>query len=202
MGNPYFNLYSQTSNNEYSILNDATHELIESYGIPVKYIPRDVQNHDFIMGEDLLSSFQDVYEVNMYLENFSDFNGSGDLFAKFGMTVDDQLTLIIQQDFIDNLLGRTPLPGDLIYFEFSKLLFEIFHVDPEKNSFYHTGQQISYMIECRKFEYGGEEIETGNTLIDKINDIGDVDTSDEQDQIDTGYADDLDFTETDPFNSI
>lgn len=201
MGNPWFNIYSQLDNKEHDLLNSQVHEMIEMYGIPVKYILRDIQNHDFVMGEDILGKFEDHYDVNMFLENFTDFNGSGDLFGKFGMTVDDQMTLMIQQDYIVSKIGRVPLPGDLIYFQFNEMLFEVFNVDPEKNSFYHTGKQISYLIECRKWEYSGEDVNTGDTTIDKLDDIPDVDTEDESDQIDTDAGTDLDFTDTDPFNS-
>lgn len=199
MGNKHFNIYSQTDNKEFDLINNQTHELCEMYGIPVKYIPREIQNHDFILGEDILGSFTEYYDVNMILENFSDFNGSGDLFAKFGMNVDDQMSLIIQKEYIDNLLGRAPLPGDLIYFEFDNMFLEIFNADPEKASFYHTGKQVSYLIECRKWEYSGEDIQTGDEEVDQVDDFDNVNTADEQDQIDTEVADDLDLTIKDPW---
>jgi hypothetical protein len=199
MANKHFNIYSQTDNKEFDLINNQTHELIEKFGIPVKYIPREIQNHNFILGEDELGSFTDYYEVNMYLENYSDFNGSGDLFAKFGMNVDDQMSLIIQQEYIINKIGRTPLPGDLIWFEFNNIFLEVFNVEPEKASFYFTGKQVSYLIECRKWEYSAEDIQTGDTELDEIDDFEDVNTSDEQDQIDNEYSNVIDDTTSDPF---
>lgn len=199
MANEHFKIYSQTNNRDFDLLNNQTHELIEAFGIPVKYIPLEVQNHDYILGEDILGGFTDYHEVNMFLENFSDFNGSGDLFAKFGMTVDDQMTLIIQKNYIDNLLEREPLPGDLIWFEFNDMFMEVFNVDPEKASFYHVGKQVSYLIECRKWEYNSEDIQTGDTEVDQIDNIEDVNTDDEQGQVDDEVTDVLDLTEAPPW---
>lgn len=65
-----------------------------------------------------------------------------------------------------------PREGDLIYFPMPShgKLFEIKYVSHEA-LFYQFGQLQVYDLECEMFEYSSEELNTGNTIIDSIEDI-------------------------------
>lgn len=192
----YFNFYKNAALNEYDIVNDATHEMIEMMGIPVKYLPRTAVAHDTLFGEDGLSTYDEVIECKMYLEDHTIFSGSGDIFSSFGLEVDDTLKLKIQQNHIVELLnGDLPVEGDLIQFVFSKDIFEITFVEDEE-MFYISGGQTTYTLSAKRFEYSGEIINTLDPDIDKINSET---TSVLDDSIQT-FTDVMDFSETNPFD--
>ena len=62
-----------------------------------------------------------------------------------------------------------PTEGDLIYFPLVKKLFEIKFVEHEQ-VFYQTGRLQTYDIRCELFEYSSEQIDTGISDIDSIED--------------------------------
>ena len=193
MANQYFNFFGNEATNEWNVTNDATDEFIEAFGVPVKYLPRTAVKQDDLFGEDVLSTYSEVVEVQMYLEDHNMFQGE-DLFAQFGLEVSDTVKLKVQQDRIRNLLGEEPEVGDLIQFEFSKDLFEITFVEDEE-IFYIHGKTTTYTLSAKKFEYSAEIMETGDIDIDKIDDD---DTSTLDDSI-QDFTKALEFTEDDPF---
>lgn len=62
-----------------------------------------------------------------------------------------------------------PKEGDLIYFPLSKSLFEINFVEHE-NPFYQVGKLYTYALSCELFTYSQEEINTGYSDIDTVED--------------------------------
>jgi hypothetical protein len=191
----YFNFFGDNADNEYSTYNDNTFEFIEMYGIPVLYLPRTAVKQDELFGEDVMSTYSEVIECKMYLEDQTIFGGGGDVFARFGLDVDDTMKFKIQQDYIKELLGGTlPEMGDLIQFTFNKDLFEITHVEDEE-IFYINGKQTTFTLSCKRFVYSGEIMETGEADID----ILDTETTSETDDALQTFEDVLEFDETDPF---
>ena len=191
----YFNFFGDSASNEYDTYNNNTFEFIEMYGIPVKYLPRTAVNQDDLFGEDGLSTYDEVIECKMYLEDQTIFGGGGDVFARFGLEVDDTLKLKIQQDYIKTLLsGEPPEIGDLIQFSFNNDIFEITYVEDEE-IFYIAGQQTTYTLSAKRFEYSGEIMTTGDPLIDTLDD----ETTSTLDDSITDYTEVLEFDETSPF---
>ena len=191
----YFNYFSSSANNEWDIVNDNTKEFIEQYGIPIKYLPRTAVAEDSLFGEDGLSTFDEVIDMKMYLEDTTTFGGQGDIFSQFGLEVNDTIKLKIQQNHITEMLsGELPEIGDLIQFAFNKDIFEITFVEDEE-MFYISGRQTTYTLSAKRFEYSGEILETGD---DDIDDLDGETTSQADDSIQT-FTDSLDFTETNPF---
>ena len=191
----YFNFYSEAAENEFDIVNDATHEMIEMMGIPVKYLPRTAVAEDTLFGEDGLSLFDEIVNLKMYLEDHTVFGGSGDMFANFGLEVDDTIKLKIQQNHIVEMLsGELPEVGDLLQFAFSKDIFEISFVEDEE-IFYFAGGQTTYTLSAKRFEYSGEQIATGDADIDAIN----AETTSSNDDSDQDFDVVLDFSEKNPF---
>lgn len=188
--NSYFRLHDQNAN-EVAILEDLNAEAIQMFGIDLYYMPRKLMKTDPIFGEDILSKFDDVYQIEMYIENVDQFGGDRDIYAKFGIEVHDELTLIVSRHRFHQAVGaasrtagsgtilrevdQRPREGDLLYFPFNKGLFELTYVEDEE-PWYPLGSLTTYKLTCKLFEYSQETIDTPIVEIDKINQDDDITT--------------------------
>ena len=115
------------------------------------------------------------------------------------------------------------MEGDLIWYPFTKALFEIKFVDT-KEVFFQFGKLYTYKLECELFKYSHESLDTGISDIDAIEDdisksvvenldynqdgaVDDTITSDQDSRqrsdntrIETDTRDLIDFREIDPFS--
>lgn len=73
------------------------------------------------------------------------------------------------------ITNNRPFEGDLLYFPLVSKLFEIKFVEHE-SIFYQTGRLQTYDLRCELFEYSSEQINTGNTEIDAIEDTYSLDS--------------------------
>ena len=168
--NPYFKDYS----GEQDIVEDLTIEIIKTMGRDMVYIPRTLVDEDKLFGEDTVSKFDDGYEVEMYIQSVDGFEGEGDVLAKFGIQIKDKIELIVSRKRFEEAVGSyenitRPKEGDLIFFPLSNTLFEINFVEHE-NPFYSLGKLFTYKISCEVFTYSQEDIDTGYSAIDKVED--------------------------------
>ena len=165
--------FSQQVQTEQNLVEDLVVESLRMYGHNCYYLPRKIINEDTILGEAANSSFEDAYEVEMYIEGTDGFEGEGDLYAKFGVEVRDQATFVISrrtwERFVSldaNLVtGLRPNEGDLVYFPLSKSLFEIKFVEHE-NPFYQIDKLYVFKMTCDLFEYSGEKFDTEIDVLD------------------------------------
>lgn len=67
-----------------------------------------------------------------------------------------------------NTLNR-PREGDLIYFPMMDKIFEVMYVD-DRPVHFQLGRMQSYDLRCELYEYSSEEISTGDSTIDAIED--------------------------------
>jgi hypothetical protein len=223
--NPYFN------NNKYSPTQDLIENLmiesIKNKGVDVYYIPRRFRNLDQVFGEDVLSYFTESFPIEMYLETFNGFEGEREIVSKFGIEIRDNMSLLVSKKRFEQESAKAPtmsdrpipldapMMGDLIYFPISKGLFEIKYVD-NKQVFFQGGKLYTYRLDCELFKYSYEQLNTGNSDIDDIED-GIVDGIDEDGDGDIDAIQDgknisdnlnlqnegsnlLDFTDIDPFS--
>ena len=211
--------FDQAVKTEQNLVEDLVVESLRMYGHNVFYLPRNIVSEDQLLGEAPVSSFEDAYEVEMYLEGVEGFEGEGDLYSKFGVEVRDQATFVLSRRSWERFVsldtnlatGLRPNEGDLIYFPLSKSLFEIKFVEHE-NPFYQIGKNYTFILICETFTYNQETMDTGFGEIDTLDDIagisGDivipkaatgVTLGDNEDLQDFG-ADIFDFTDTDPFS--
>ena len=112
------NLYFQnvSSHAEQELINSLTSEVIQIHGLDVFYLPRTLVKEDLLMGEDVLSKFSTVYEIEMYLKSTEGFGGEGDLVSKFGLDVRDEVIFTVHRDRFELATDMSkPLEGDLIY---------------------------------------------------------------------------------------
>ena len=174
--------FSQSYRAEQNLLEDLMIESMQIMGHDVFYIPRKIVKQDFILNEDVVSSFDAAFSLEMYIESVDGFEGDGDLMTKFGLEVRDQVTLVCSRKRWNALIGRhgytndsvRPHEGDLIYLPLAGGLFEIKFVE-DKNPFFQLGgsgrsktNNPTFKLICELFEYGGQEIDTGIDDIDNI----------------------------------
>ena len=169
--NPHFKEYS----GEQNVVEDLTIEIIKSMGKDMVYIPRTLVNEDKLFGEDLISKFDDGYQLEMYIQSVDGFEGEGDILSKFGLEIRDRVELLVSKKRFEQTVGdyesiTRPKEGDLIFFPLSKTLFEINFVEHE-NPFYQLGKLYTYKLSCEVFTYSQEEIDTGYTDIDTVEDV-------------------------------
>jgi len=165
--------FSQAVQTEQNLVEDLIVESLRMYGHNVYYLPRKIVNEDTILGDAADSSFEDAYEVEMYLEGVEGFEGEGDLYSKFGVEVRDTATFIISRRSWERFVsldanlatGLRPNEGDLIYFPLSKSVFEIKFVEHE-NPFYQLGKLYTFKMTCDLFEYSGEDFDTNIEALD------------------------------------
>ena len=165
--------FSQAVQTEQNLVEDLVVESLRMYGHNVFYLPRKIVNEDTILGDAANSSFEDAYEVEMYIENLEGFEGEGDLYSKFGVEIRDEATFILSRRSWERFVsldanlatGLRPNEGDLIYFPLSKSLFEIKFVEHE-NPFYQLGKLFVFKMTCDLFEYSGETFDTEVPALD------------------------------------
>ena len=165
--------FSQQVQTEQNLVEDLVVESLRMYGHNCYYLPRKIINEDTILGDAANSSFEDAYEVEMYLENVDAFEGEADLYSKFGVEIRDSATFVISRRSWERFVsldvnlatGLRPNEGDLIYFPLSKSLFEIKFVEHE-NPFYQLGKLFVFKMTCDLFEYSGEKFDTEVTELD------------------------------------
>ena len=160
--NPYVNFNNYQ--NSQSLHDMLSGEAIQMWGIKCFYLRRNMSNVDLILGEDPLSVFEDNFPFACYLESFSGWEGAGDTMSMFGLVVNDEVNLIVN----DNLFkhqgdGNQLAEGDLIYFPKPNALFEINWVEQENEEFYQAGSIPNRKVTASKFVYSGEEINITGT---------------------------------------
>jgi len=174
--NPFF---LQGSPNEQRLVQELINEQLRIYGVEVIYIPRKFVRRETILREISSSKFDDNFALEAYVNNYEGYSGQGDILTKFGMSLKDDLSLIISkerfEDFIspfletegdeEIVLASRPREGDLVYFPLGERLFEVKFVEHEQ-PFYQLGKLYVYELRCELFEYEDEVIDTSIDEID------------------------------------
>ena len=165
--------FSQAVKSEQNLYEDLIIESLRIYGQDVYYIPRTLVNRDDILNEDPASKFDDAYLLEMYIENTEGFEGSGDLYSKFGLEIRDECTFIVSRRrwetrvgiFSDNVVDPRPQEGDLIFLPMTNSFFEISYVEDD-SPFYQLSNLPVYRMQCNLFEYNDEDFDTGIAEVD------------------------------------
>ena len=182
--NPFF---LQGSPEEQNLVQSLINEQLKIYGVEVTYIPRKYVNRSTVFQEIEASKFDDNFQLEAYVNTWDGYSGAGDVLTKFGMSLRDELQLVISrerfEDFIAPFISQEdvdevglavmrPREGDLVFFPLGQRLFEIKFVEHEV-PFYQLGNTYVYELQCELFEYNDETIDTGIDVIDsKTEDLG------------------------------
>ena len=181
------NVYFDTGiTSEQRLYENLIIEQLRAFGHDVYYLPRKLVKEDTLFGEDTLSSFNDAYIVEMYLDNIEGFEGQKEMMTRFGLDMQDEATWVVSRRRFEQLISTDqnlivssrPNEGDLIYFPRAKKLFEISFVDHD-DPFYQIYNLPVFKMRCRTFEYSSEGLNTG------ISDIDAIETSESTDAL--GY---------------
>ena len=158
--NPYFKLHGEGQTNESDLLQQMTDECIQVTGVDVYYLPRTVVAEDTLFGEDILSSFDTKYQIEMYIDSFDGYQGE-DILAQFGINVTDQIEFTVSVPRFTEETGMAkPLEGDLVYWPTANALFEIKFAEDELQNFYTHGKLYTWKIKCQLFDFSHETITT------------------------------------------
>lgn len=155
--NPYvkFNKHENTM----SLHDVLVAESIQMRGVECYYIRREFANLDLIFGEDPNSKFEKAYKTAMYIQSFDGYEGQRDFFSKFGMQVNDEVSLQVNPGLFKHQTdGQLPFEGDLIYFPMGNALFEVVWVEPFA-PFYQNGRNPVMTLTASKFIYSGENLD-------------------------------------------
>jgi len=111
--NVYFNNFNYPR--EQDLVEDLTIEAIKVYGHNVKYLPRTKVKIDNLLGEDVLSKFEEDINVEMYIKNVEGFEGEGDLLSRFGLEIRDQITFTVARKRFDQAITSPKLITEVGY---------------------------------------------------------------------------------------
>jgi|UniRef100_A0AB38ZD36 hypothetical protein len=154
--NPYVNFYQ--FENVQTLQDALVAESIQMRGVECYYMPSHFVNKDELFGEDVQRKFDKAWKFAAYLDSFEGYSGANTFFSKFGMQVEDEITLTVNPNlFKYQVNNQEPKEGDLIYFKMDNSLFEITWVEPY-NPFYQVGTNAMRRITAQKFIYSGEEV--------------------------------------------
>lgn len=172
--NSYFQKGNTPGNKpEQDLAEDLIVEMIKMAGYNCFYIPRTAFNPDDFYHEDPNARFNSSHEIEMYLQNVSDYGGQGDIMTKFGLQVNDTAELVVsRRRFYEETGIENPSEGDLIYIPLSKHLLNIDFVEDEPgsisglNQFYTLGKLYCFVFKCSLHEVSQEDYDTGIEIID------------------------------------
>ena len=174
--------FDKGTNNEQTLYEDLLIEQLKVFGHDVYYLPRTLVKEDTLFGEDVLSKFDDAYGIEMFMEQVEGYGGEKELVSKFGLEIRDEATFVVSRRRWISLIGADsnlivstrPNEGDLIYFPRLQKLFEINFVDHD-DPFFQVDNVPVYKLYCSTFEYSSEQLDTGITAIDVIEDTSSLD---------------------------
>lgn len=196
MANIYFkNAFQDSNNKEWNLFNKGTHEICEIYGRDFLYLSKTFVNKDWILGEDSALQFNDAKPITMLIENYDGYQGEGILFKKFGLTIDDRLTLVVQKNHFDELIGKQPEIDDIIFYPNSNQIFKVNFFDSKYSFHQFLGENMFYKIQCVLYKYSHEEFNTNITNIDTIANIEETNIQNELTQMETIANQIIDFDE-------
>lgn len=156
---------------EQRLVDDLTAEAIKIYGQDMFYVKREDLDDtmvDEFLGEDRVSQYRLSYPIEMYIAG-ADFDGRGDLMAKFGMQINEQATFVANRRRFSQMTGL-PLPreGDLVFVPMANALFEVKYVDIE-TPFYQLGKLHTVNLVVETFQYSQDVFDTGMDNLDSVN---------------------------------
>jgi len=196
MANPFFhNSKTDENQKEHNLYKNAVQEICEIYGRDFSYLAKTFVKKDWILGEDVAVQFNSAVSITMFIENFEGYTGNGDIFSKFGLTIDDRLTLVVQQDHFRDLILKEPEIDDILYDPVSNQIFKINFVEPDQSFNQFLGANMYYRIKCVLYRYSHEVLNTGITEVDSISTETEANIENELEQIQEIANDIIDFNE-------
>ena len=156
--NTYFKHNNITADT--TLIRKLVQESIKQVGFNCWYMPRVENNVDAVLQEAARVSYNNAYQVEMYVEDPTDaLANSVDYVGQFGFEIRDSCDFTIaQQTFTDlSISGRdVPKEGDLIYAPVFGQIYEIKFVE-DMTPFLQAGISHTYILMSRLFIYDDQE---------------------------------------------
>ena len=189
--NPFFTATTGYSG-EQNLIDNLVIEQIGIFGLDLLYMPRENLNLDTLLHESTESAFSLALSIPMYLKSFDGYDNSLEMLTKFGVRNSDEITLVMSRSQwsafyapyvksyynaqdgkptdtplnpLEGQVSRRPKEGDVIFFPYDGGLFEVKYVQFDQ-PFYQLGKGYVYELQCERFEYSGENFDTGIDQID------------------------------------
>jgi len=192
-----FNLYDNTHDSEYELFRDTTAELINLYGVPIKYLITKKINQDKIFGEHSHIKVDNDAIHNLFaMPNASDmWEGDNSLFSKFGLQNLDTISLFIAREEMEKLHpelvnreGKASvdnLPnGNLVVFDNNKIMevtnFELASSDFGNNNVFTSNRDKNvYKITLKTYFYNRDDLSKADDITEgdkfEYEDFGNLD---------------------------
>ncbi len=185
--NPFFTATTGYQG-EQNLVDNLVIEQIAMFGLDLLYMPRENLNLDQLLHESTADAFKLALSIPMYLKSFDGYDNSLEMLTKFGVRSSDEITLVMSKSqwityyapYVKSFynegttvannplvgeVSRRPKEGDIIFFPYDSGLFEVKYVQFDQ-PFYQMGKGYVFELQCEKFEFSGEEFQTGITEID------------------------------------
>jgi hypothetical protein len=193
--------------NEFNTFHNINNEFCEMFGVQVFYFEKALVSPDYLYGEDALMKFEHKHEMTLYVVNTGNWEGPGDIYAKFGLEYTDEAIFTIQKDKFTEVTGlERPCLGDLLYLPWTKEknVLQISHADPEA-PFYHLGDWSIWTIKAKRFQFSREDVSlqlvdsAAPNLKDDIAEVNDLFDDVPEIVVEIEEESIIDTTESDPF---
>ena len=167
------------SPSEQRLVQDLVNEHLTLFGQDVLYLPRRIVNENTVIREISASKFDDSFRLEAYLVNTDGFGTPSDVLTKFGVSAQDEITLVVSKERYDDFISpfiklfpegerknaNTPNEGDLIYLPLDNTLFEIKYIE-RKVPFYQVNELFMYEFRCEIYQPEDEVIDLPDGLTD------------------------------------
>lgn len=155
---------------EYKLYGSLTDELINQFGLLVKYVVTNKMNGDLLLGEfsHMEANNDNLFDVYMYPEDTSGYQLANDVMAKFGMLNYDTVKMFISRNSLLQINQEgdpTKHYGDLVIMP-SRKVFEITDIEDQvhgiNNLFTMANEKNVYLLTLKPYNYNHDELNIQN----------------------------------------
>lgn len=168
---------------DYKLSGLLTAELIDMYGLSVKFVRTELVNVDEIFNEstNLNANIDDVFDVMIKPEN-PDLFEEGNFLSKFGFSSVSSINLFISLKSIEKVYEDAKYAphavGALIMLPSGKWL-EVVSIDVQvpgiNNMFLYSNQKNVFLLKCKPYSYNNDDVVDVMTEVhSEVGDIGDI----------------------------
>lgn len=150
---------------EYSLNTSLTNELINLYGIPIKFlVVQKINKDDIVFGDfsHLKTDSDKIFTINALPENSENWDQTGFDFNSFGLTNFDSISLFVSRSSMDEIFpdmddsnGFNDILGNLLVLPNDRIL-EITNIEwevPGINNLYTNNDVKSvYVLSCKTYD--------------------------------------------------
>jgi hypothetical protein len=195
--------FNTNASPEYNLNSTLTNEMINLYGVLVKYLLTEKINSDDVVFGDyshIKTNSSDVFEMYMLPEISEDWDTSDTSFTQFGFLSFDNVSLFVSTTSLNGVTDITKMIGDLIVFPNNKVMEITDRTLTEpgiNNLFTYNDTKSVVKLSCKPHEFKLID-EVDNTDISIDTDNGPYETLDVyfQELIDDSTAQDNEATVT------